>query len=81
MGADISQCSAINAGAVLSQSIVDLLRDISMPNGLQALGYVDSDIDNLVNGTLPQHRVTKLAPIPTGKQELRNLFSESMVLW
>ena len=81
MGANISQCSAINAGAVLSQSIVDLLRDISMPNGLQALGYVDSDIDNLVNGTLPQHRVTKLAPIPTGKQELRNLFSESMVLW
>ena len=81
MGVDTSQCSAKDAGSVLSQAIIDLLRDINMPNGLQALGYRDIDIDNLVNGTLPQHRVTKLAPIPTGKQELRNLFSESMVLW
>ena len=52
-----------------------------MPNGLGGLGYNESDIDNLVEGTLPQHRVTKLSPIDVGKKELRMLFEESFKLW
>ena len=52
-----------------------------MPNGLRGLGYEESDIEKLVEGTLPQHRVTKLSPVEVGSEELRTLFEESFELW
>jgi hypothetical protein len=35
----------------------------------------------LVEGTLPQHRVTKLSPRPAGPDELAALFEDAMVGW
>ena len=52
-----------------------------MPNGLTAVGYSESDIPALVQGTLPQHSVTKLSPIPAGEEELTELFRQSMHIW
>jgi hydroxyacid-oxoacid transhydrogenase len=54
---------------------------LRIPNGLHELGYQPADIPNLVEGTLPQHRVTKLSPRPAGPDELGRLFEESMVIW
>ncbi|MBM32499.1 MAG: alcohol dehydrogenase [Chloroflexi bacterium] len=66
---------------LLSSKIINLLKNLNMPNGLQALGYNDDDIPKLVDATLPQHRVTKLSPVKVGKNELERLFSDSMSLW
>jgi hydroxyacid-oxoacid transhydrogenase len=52
-----------------------------VPNGLAALGYTTSDIPALVQGTLPQHRVTKLSPRAAGEEELARLFEDSMHAW
>ncbi|MHA1373014.1 MAG: hypothetical protein ACTSR7_01825 [Promethearchaeota archaeon] len=38
-------------------------------------------IEELVQGTLPQHRVTKLSPRPASAEDLRKLFADSMTLW
>jgi len=46
---------------------------------LKAIGYSSSDIPALVEGTLPQHRVTKLSPRPAGPEELARLFEDAMV--
>ena len=46
------------------------MQRLNMPNGLRAIGYSSSDIPALVEGTLPQHRVTKLSPRPAGPEEL-----------
>ena len=81
MGADIEGVNDEDAGELLAEQIVRLLQDLEMPNGLSGVGYSESDIDAFVAGTLPQHRVTKLAPRPTGAAELRMLFEESMRLW
>jgi hydroxyacid-oxoacid transhydrogenase len=48
---------------------------------LSAVGYTSEDIPALVQGTLPQHRVTKLSPRPAGEAELRELFEKSMTIW
>jgi hypothetical protein len=40
-----------------------------------------SDLGALVEGTLPQHRVTRLSPRPVGPDELAGLFEEAMVAW
>ena len=52
-----------------------------MPNGLAAVGYTEADIPALVQGTLPQHRVTKLSPRPAGEAELTELFRASLKIW
>ena len=81
MGADVEGVDDEDAGEILAERIVRLLQDLEMPNGLCGVGYGESDIDAFIAGTLPQHRVTKLAPRPTGAEELRMLFEESMQLW
>jgi len=52
-----------------------------VPDGLKALGYSTSEIPALVEGTLPQHRVTKLSPRPASKEDLAKLFEETMGLY
>ena len=44
--------------AVLSE----LMRDISIPNGIAAVGYDAGDVDGLVEGTLKQQRLLATAP-------------------
>ena len=81
MGADINGVDEHDAGVVLADQVIQILKDLRMPNGLASVGYDEADIDAFVAGTLPQHRVTKLAPKPTGANELRVLFEASMQLW
>ena len=81
LGVDISNESSKNAGNLISNKLIEFIKKLGMPNGLRGLGYQESDIDNLVEGTLPQHRVTKLSPVEVGPKELRTLFEESFELW
>jgi hydroxyacid-oxoacid transhydrogenase len=81
LGADVSAANAADAGKILADRITWFMRRLSVPNGLKALGYITADIPALVEGTLPQHRVTKLSPRPAGPDELAALFEESMVAW
>ncbi|RRJ85176.1 hydroxyacid-oxoacid transhydrogenase [Aestuariirhabdus litorea] len=81
MGVDTRGASAGDAGEVLSAGIVKMIRDCGLPNGLSGVGYGPEDVDKLVAGTLPQHRVTKLSPRPASAEDLKQLFLDSMVLW
>jgi hypothetical protein len=69
------------AGKILANRVTELMRSLNVPNGLEAVGYTEADIPALVEGTLPQHRVTKLSPIPAGRDELTALFHASMRIW
>ena len=64
LGAETTGVSDADAGQVLADRIIEMMRDLGMPNGLQEIGYTGADIPALVEGTLPQHRVTKLSPRP-----------------
>lgn len=81
MGADTGGVEADDAGEVLAQAIIDLMRRTGMPSGLADVGFEPDDIDALVEGTLPQHRVTKLSPRPAGPEDLRELFLGAMRYW
>ena len=84
LGADTSRCrsgSNGDAGRVLADRITWFMQRLKTPNGLREVGYSSSDIPALVEGTLPQHRVTKLSPRPAGPEELGRLFEEAMVAW
>ncbi len=81
MGADVSGASPEDAGDLLADAIVALAKEMDMPNGLGAVGYRPEDAEALAEGTLPQHRVTKLSPRPADKEALKDLFLDSMTLW
>ena len=57
------------------------MKRLNIPNGLSAIGYSREDIPQLVEGTLPQHRVIKLSPRPVGPEELTLIFEDAMVYW
>ena len=81
LGVDVSNAKAADAGLILADRITWFMQRLKVPNGLAALGYSSSDIPALVEGTLPQHRVTKLSPRPAGPDELARLFEEAMIAW
>jgi hydroxyacid-oxoacid transhydrogenase len=81
MGADTRGATKDDAGELVAGALVDIMRQTGMPNGLGELGYGPADVDRLVEGTLPQHRVTKLSPRPASAEDLRELFLASMTCW
>jgi hydroxyacid-oxoacid transhydrogenase len=81
LGVDVAGVRAADAGKALADRITWFMRELKVPNGLRAIGYSSADIPALVDGTLPQHRVTKLSPRLAGPEELSALFEEAMVAW
>lgn len=81
LGVDVSGASPDDAGDILANAIIDIMKKTGVPNGLSAIGFTVADIDKLVEGTLPQHRVTKLSPRPADADDLRSLFLDSMTIW
>jgi alcohol dehydrogenase class IV len=65
----------------LSATIVELSRDVGIPNGLAAFGYDESDLDGLVAGAMKQQRILAIAPRPVGEDDLAGIFRRSMQNW
>jgi hydroxyacid-oxoacid transhydrogenase len=81
LGANLHGVAARQAGDVLAERILHFMRMLDMPNGLQELGYTEADIPLLVQGALPQQRLTRLSPLPIEEKELTLLFKQSLRLW
>ena len=81
LGADTENINDEDAGEVLANELLRMMRDTGMPGGLAAIGFGDADAEKLADGTLPQHRVTKLSPRPADKDDLIGLFKDAMRYW
>lgn len=68
------------AGA-LPGVLTQLMRDVGAPNGLCELGYGDTDVDDLVAGTLQQARLLAIAPRELSADDAADVFRASMGLW
>ena len=81
MGVDTANVKKEEAGDILANEVISLMIKTGMPNGLAAVGYTAEDVDKLVEGTLPQQRVTSLSPRPFTRDGLRRLFLDSLTCW
>jgi hydroxyacid-oxoacid transhydrogenase len=81
LGADISGAEPEDAGRILSERVIYFMKRLNVPNGLEAIGYTRKDIPELVEGTLPQHRVIKLSPKPVIREDLEEIFEDAMIYW
>jgi alcohol dehydrogenase class IV len=65
----------------LSGVLVDLMRDVGMPNGLEAVGYTESDVPDLVPGTMRQQRLLATCPRPVDAPEIAAILTGSLRNW
>ncbi|KAL9639131.1 MAG: hypothetical protein Q9204_001238 [Flavoplaca sp. TL-2023a] len=83
-GVDVSGAKESSAGEVLGEAIAEFLVKLGdQPRGLRALGFEGSDVEALVEGTVPQKRVLMLAPglseeLGEEREQLRGLFEGAM---
>ena len=57
------------------------MRDIEIPNGIGAVGYDESDIPDLVDGTMKQQRLLATAPKPVTEDDIAGIYRRSLTLW
>ncbi|KAK9505607.1 hypothetical protein O3M35_009619 [Rhynocoris fuscipes] len=81
LGVNVSNAKKSDAGLILSEIVTKYMEAMKIENGLEALGFTKEDIPNLVKGTLPQDRITKLAPREQSKEDLALLFENSMSVY
>jgi len=76
LGADTRGETA--GGELLARRMFELSRAIDIPNGIGGVGYRESDIGDLVAGTLPQQRLLANAPCDVDARCLETLFAEAL---
>lgn len=81
LGAKVDGAHDSDAGKILADCIIGYMKRLKVPNGLADIGYSRQDIPALVEGTLPQHRVTKLSPRPAEADELAQMFEDALGYW
>ncbi|KAM3865804.1 hydroxyacid-oxoacid transhydrogenase, mitochondrial [Diretmus argenteus] len=81
LGADVSRVKREDAGPLLADTLRGFLYDLEVEDGLGAVGYTTEDVPDLVKGTVPQERVTKLSPREHTEEDLTRLFEASMKLY
>ena len=61
--------------------LTELMRDIGIPNGIGAVGYTESDIPDLVPGTMKQQRLLATCPRPVTEDDIAAIFGKSIENW
>ena len=65
----------------LSAVLRRLMRDIGQPSGLAEIGYTESDVDDIVSGTMQQQRLLATAPREVTEDDLASVVRASMHHW
>ena len=66
---------------LLPSVLARLMRDIGIPNGIGGVGFEESDLSMLVEGTLKQERLLAIAPRQVDGEQLESIFRASLQNW
>ncbi len=80
-GSEISDVDENEAGSLLGRRVIDLMKATGIPNGLTGVGYTEEDLENLTDGASPQKRLIDNAPLPVGREQLKDLFKKALAYW
>jgi alcohol dehydrogenase class IV len=78
---DLKSVDKEDAGWVLADRIIDMMKATGVPDGLTGVGYTEDDLDDLTDKAFPQKRLIDNAPMPINREQLKGLFKSAMVYW
>jgi alcohol dehydrogenase class IV len=81
LGAATVDASLEDAGRLLADTIIRLMKATGMPNGLEGVGYTEAHIPELARGAFPQHRLLKNAPCEIGLGDLESMYRTALRYW
>lgn len=81
LGANVSGLSSAELREILPNTLIALMRDTGVVNGIAELGYGESDIGALIEGTLKQQRLLVNCPRDAGPEELDHVLRGSFEYW
>jgi alcohol dehydrogenase class IV len=81
MGADVNGADPKNAGDILADRVIAMMRQTGIPNGLRGVGYSEDDLEALTDRAFPQKRLLDNAPLPVDRDGLKGLFRAALSYW
>ena len=81
LGANVNGLTSAEMPEVLPRTLLSLMSDTGIPNGLAALGYGEADTSSLIDGTLKQQRLLVNCPRAVGAEELQYVIHHSFEYW
>lgn len=65
----------------LPSVLVDLMRNIGIPNGIGGVGFTESDVPDLVPGTMKQQRLLATCPRTPTEDDIAGILTRSIQNW
>jgi len=81
LGADIAGAAPEDAGEILAQAFISLMRAAGLPSGIAALGYGEADVPALAEGAFAQQRPLVMAPRAVSKDDLAKIYRDALRYW
>jgi alcohol dehydrogenase class IV len=70
-----------NPSEQLPGVLIDLMKDIGIPNGIGGVGYSESDVPDLVPGTMKQQRLLATCPKTPTEDDIADILTKSVENW
>jgi hydroxyacid-oxoacid transhydrogenase len=79
LGPDAEQVS--DPAEQLPSVLVDLMREIGIPNGIGGVGYTEADVPDLVPGTMKQQRLLATCAKTPTEEDIAAILTASIENW
>jgi alcohol dehydrogenase class IV len=81
LNADQRGAGIADAGEVVANRVIELMRNTNMPNGISGVGFGENDITRLAESSIRQARAIANAPRESNKVDLENIYQDAIRYW
>ena len=81
LGADLKGAAADDAGEIVSNRIIDLMKGTSAPNGLSGVGFSKGDVKAMAQSSIRQTRAIANAPKVANLNDLESIYTQAISYW
>ena len=81
LGADLSGATPGDAGEIVSNRVIELMKDSSAPNGISGVGFGPDDIKAMAKSSIRQSRAIANAPKVANINDLESIYTDAIRYW